>query len=189
MEDSDVLHVDTRVASWKCAFTREKGVMATLRGAVGWDSLRASRGQPRVSGSPAPWAPSAAFPAACSSHWRVQAALSDFFKAFFLSLKGQILCLPRSGVCPLRGLGKEPRVSWKGTWACWHLDGGKWLSPTTSPSGPTEARLQSGLRRAHTAWPWLLLGFLVRAPPQGQLGSQALLAPSPQTGSWPGSGV
>lgn len=37
--------------------------MATLGGTVGWDSLRDSRGQPRVSGSPAARAPSAPFPA------------------------------------------------------------------------------------------------------------------------------
>lgn len=46
---------------------------------------------------------------------------------------------------------------------------GKWLSPTTCPSGPTEASLQSGLRRAHAAGLWLPLGSPVQAPPQGRL--------------------
>lgn len=47
---------------------------------------------------------------------------------------------------------------------------GKWLSPTICPpQGPTEASLQSGLRRAHAAGPWLPLGSPVQAPPQGQL--------------------
>lgn len=61
MEDGDVLHVDTGVASQKCPLTREKGAMATGSGALGWDSLRDSSGQlqtgQEVTSSPGPLSP------------------------------------------------------------------------------------------------------------------------------------
>lgn len=158
-------------------FPREKPVL--------WVGT-ASRARSGLGRSPAacPLPPSPLCLLSCYS----QGAPFDFF--CFLSLpKGAAPLEPLGvGCAPWGVLGRSRGAPGRalGPPSIWTR--GKWLSPTTCPSGPTKASLQSGLRSTHAAGPWLLFSTPARAPPQGHLRSIACLPLLPSLGAGPAEG-
>lgn len=162
--------------------------MATVRGALGWDSFRDSSGQLRtgqeVTNSPGPLSP---LPCRLLLSLRSAGSSDFFFKACFLSLKGQPLWNLKEWGVPFEGLRRSRGSPGRALGPAGVWTGASDSLPPHAPQDPQKAVCKVGFTEPTLRGPGCRLvpqcGHLPKA------GSQAPLAPSPQAGSWPGIGV